>query len=56
MFLRRCVRRKNGTAHAALDVLLASKEVIEKRLPKRLGDLFDLEYDLLLHDVIASAQ
>jgi hypothetical protein len=34
-----------------LDLLLACKEAIEKHLRKRLGDLFDLEYDLLLYDL-----
>jgi len=40
--------------YAALDVLLACKEAIEKHLRKRLGDLFDLEYDLLLYDVTST--
>jgi transposase len=40
--------------YAALDVLLACKEAIESHLRKRLGDLFDLEYDLLLYDVTST--
>ena len=40
--------------YAALDVLLACKEAIEKHLRNRLGDLFDLEYDLLLYDVTST--
>lgn len=40
--------------YAALDVLLACKEALEKHLRHRLGDLFDLEYDLLLYDVTST--
>ena len=40
--------------YAALDVLLACKEAIEKHLRNRLGDLFGLEYDLLLYDVTST--
>jgi transposase len=40
--------------YAALDVLLPHKEVIEKHLKDRLGNLFDLEYDLLLYDVTST--
>jgi transposase len=40
--------------YAALDVLLACKEAIEKHLRQRLGDLFNLEYDLLLYDVTST--
>jgi len=32
-------------------VLLPHKEAIEKHLKDRLGNLFDLEYELLLYDV-----
>ena len=31
--------------------MLPHKEAIEKHLVKRLGELFDLDYDLLLYDV-----
>jgi transposase len=40
--------------YAALDVLLPHKEAIEKHLKTRLGNLFDLEYDLLLYDVTST--
>jgi transposase len=34
--------------------VLACKEAIEQHLRKRLGDLFDLEHDLLLYDVTST--
>jgi hypothetical protein len=37
--------------YAGLDALLPHKETIEKHLKERLGDLFDLDYELLLYDV-----
>jgi transposase len=37
-----------------LDVLLSHKEALEGHLKQRLGDLFDLEYDLLLYDVTST--
>ena len=40
--------------YAALDRMLIHKEAIEKHLKERLGDLFDLEYDLLLYDVTST--
>ena len=40
--------------YAGLDRLLAHKESIERHLKQRLGDLFDLEYDLLLYDVTST--
>ena len=40
--------------YAGLDRLLGHKEAIEKHLKERLGDLFDLEYDLLLYDVTST--
>ena len=40
--------------YAALDQLLPHKEALEKHLKERLGDLFDLEYDLLLYDVTST--
>ena len=40
--------------YRALDRLLPHKEAIEKHLVKRLGDLFDLDYDLLLYDVTST--
>jgi transposase len=40
--------------YAGLDRLLIHKEAIEKHLKERLGDLFDLDYDLLLYDVTST--
>jgi transposase len=40
--------------YAGLDMLLPHKEGIEKHLKERLGNLFDLEYDLLLYDVTST--
>jgi transposase len=40
--------------YMALDRLLAHKEAVERHLKERLGDLFDLEYDLLLYDVTST--
>jgi len=40
--------------YAGLDVLLPCKEALEKHLRGRLGDLFELEYDLLLYDVTST--
>jgi transposase len=37
-----------------LDQLLPHKEAIEKHLKERLGDLFDLDYELLLYDVTST--
>ncbi len=40
--------------YRALDRVLPHKEGIEKHLVKRLGELFDLDYDLLLYDVTST--
>ena len=40
--------------YRALDALLPQKSELEKYLKGRLGDLFDLEYDLLLYDVTST--
>jgi transposase len=40
--------------YAGLDALLPCKEALEQHLRRRLGDLFDLEYDLLLYDVTST--
>ncbi len=37
-----------------MDRLLPHKEALEKHLVKRLGELFDLSYDLLLYDVTST--
>jgi transposase len=40
--------------YETLDQLLPHKEAIEQHLKERLGDLFDLQYDLLLYDVTST--
>jgi transposase len=40
--------------YRALDHLLVHKESIEKHLRQRLGELFSLDYDLLLYDVTST--
>ena len=40
--------------YRALDRLLPHKAEMEKHLKERLGELFDLEYDLLLYDVTST--
>ena len=40
--------------YRALDNLLPHKVELEKHLKERLGDLFNLEYDLLLYDVTST--
>jgi hypothetical protein len=40
--------------YRALDKLLPHKKAVEKHLKERLGDLFDLKYDLLLYDVTST--
>lgn len=40
--------------YMALDRMLVHKEAVEKHVKERLGDLFDLEYDLLLYDVTST--
>lgn len=40
--------------YRALDRLLPHKEVIERHLVERLGELFELDYDLLLYDVTST--
>lgn len=40
--------------YRALDRLLPSKQALEKHLKTRLGELFGLEYDLLLYDVTST--
>ena len=60
MFLRRYERRAKGERRTywalveGLDRLLPHKPAIEKHLKDRLGDLFDLNYDLLLYDVTST--
>jgi transposase len=40
--------------YAGLDQLLPHKEVLEKHLKQRLGELFDLDYEILLYDVTST--
>ena len=40
--------------YRALDKLLPHKAALEKHLKNRLGELFDLQYDLLLYDVTST--
>ena len=40
--------------YRALDQLLPHKQAIERHLKARLGELFALEYDLLLYDVTST--
>lgn len=40
--------------YAGMDELLSHKETIEKHLKARLGNLFDLDYELLLYDVTST--
>ncbi len=40
--------------YAGLDQLLEHKDSLEKHLKERLGDLFDLKYELLLYDVTST--
>ena len=40
--------------YAGLDQLLSHKQTIEKHLKERLGDLFDLKYELLLYDITST--
>ena len=40
--------------YRGLDQLLPHKEAIETHLKRRLGDLFDLDYELLLYDVTST--
>ena len=47
-------RVNDDRLYRALDHLLPHKEAIEQHLVKRLGELFDLSYDLLLYDVTST--
>jgi len=40
--------------YAGLDAVLPHKEAIERHLKGRIGDLFDLKYDLLLYDITST--
>jgi len=47
-------RVNDDRLYRALDQLLPHKEAIEAHLKRRLGELFELEYDLLLYDVTST--
>ena len=47
-------RVNDDRLYRALDQLLPHKEAIEQHLRHRLGELFDLDYDLLLYDVTST--
>ena len=40
--------------YRALDTVLPHKKALEKHLKERLGELFDLDYDLLLYDITST--
>jgi len=50
----RCDKINDDRLYRALDALLPHKEALEVHLKERLGELFDLEYDLLLYDVTST--
>jgi transposase len=47
-------RVDDNRMYRALDALLPLKEALEVHLKNRMGELFDLEYDLLLYDVTST--
>ena len=47
-------RVNDDRLYRALDILLPHKEALEVHLKQRLGELFSLEYDLLLYDVTST--
>jgi transposase len=47
-------RVDDNRLYRGLDALLPHKESLEVHLKKRLGELFELEYDLLLYDVTST--
>ena len=47
-------RVDDNRLYRGLDALLPHKEALEVHLKQRLGELFDLEYDLLLYDVTST--
>jgi transposase len=50
----RCDKLNDDRLYRALDALLPHKEALEVHLKERLGELFHLEYDLLLYDVTST--
>jgi transposase len=47
-------RVDDNRLYRALDELLPNKEALEIHLKNRMGELFDIEYDLLLYDVTST--
>lgn len=47
-------RVNDDRLYRALDELLPHKEALEQQMKARLGELFDLDYDLLLYDVTST--
>ena len=47
-------RVNDDRLYRALDALLPHKSMLEKHLKERLGELFEIEYDLLLYDVTST--
>ncbi|MDP2730350.1 MAG: IS1634 family transposase [Dehalococcoidales bacterium] len=47
-------KMNDNRLYRSLDNLLPHKEALEKHLKERLGQLFNLEYDLLLYDVTST--
>ena len=47
-------RVDDNRLYRTLDVLLPHKEELEKHFKNRLGELFSLEYDLLLYDITST--
>ncbi len=49
-----CDKVNDDRLYRALDMLLARKADLEKHLKERLGELFNLEYDILLYDITST--
>jgi transposase len=49
-----CEKVNEDRLYRALDQLLPHKQALEKHLKERLGELFALDYDLLLYDVTST--
>ena len=49
-----CERVDDNRLYRALDELLPLKDELEKHIKERMGELFDIDYDLLLYDVTST--
>lgn len=49
-----CEKVNDDRLYRALDMLLPHKSELEKHLKEWLGELFDLEYDILLYDITST--